>query len=407
MNAYYYFYNSVRVLSGEGAVNKVASEIRAIGGKNALLISDKVLQKLGVVDTVKKALTSGNVKVDAVYININSRPTIENINEMYQIYRANGCDCLIACGGGSVIEATKGLKLLLSTQNKNILEVRGSDVAKYNLFVPFGVVSTNTGTGCDVTRQVSIMDSENKYMMEFESLIAQPAFTILSPELTTTLPALGSAASFLDILTHCLEAFCCINDNPLSKNFALQALTILKDNYYLVMEDLQNVQPRRNIQEAQIMASLAFSNSKAGIMYAIAHAIGLKYNVEYSKALCCIMQECLKFNLSTNASKYAQLLFYISGADKYICTLPEDRPQAFIDRMSEFLLEMKKYGLPLYLEELGIKEEEIDEIAKIAYCDSAIVTNGKSVLIGDIQKILFNSLRAPQRKQVSEEVRND
>ncbi len=394
---YFQFQNSVQIIYGDNSLQELGKKLWNLGGKNALLISDKTLQSIGIVGEIKKNLVNGGIKVGAVYIDIVSRSTVENINELYQIYRANVCDCIVAVGGGSVIDSAKALKLLLTSQIKSLLECRGIDYAKSSKSVPFCVVSTNAGTSRDVCKQTCVYDSERDINMEFETSVMQPAFAVFSPSITATVGKLNSIMGFLDIYAQSVESFCGMQKNIVSDNFAKQALSLMIENYPKVLDKLDDINARDKIQRAQAMASVAFSNSKSGIMYALAHAIGLQCNVEYSKVLSCVIVECLKYNKKACNDIYSQLYFYVAGADSYVSLSAEQRSEKFIEKTSEFVEQFHKYGMPKYLCELGVKEEDISELSQRAFSDSSIVTNARSVNLEDVRTIISNCLKEVQK----------
>ena len=166
---YYEFVNPGKILSGKYALENISTEFRLLGSSRVMVLSDKVLEKLGQVQILSDALISGGVKVVEVYTDIPADSSIEVVNKIAELYRKANADSIVALGGGSVIDTAKGLRMLISQGGTDILKFVGAEVLPYAKHVPFAAVPTTSGTGSEATAVAVIKDNERKVKMEFIS----------------------------------------------------------------------------------------------------------------------------------------------------------------------------------------------------------------------------------------------
>lgn len=386
---YFEFDNCVKIICGDNALQDLAKIVLDSGGRRCLLISDKNLQKLGKTAQIIKLLAEKEVAVGAIFIEAPPAPNFETIRELYKIYRSNGCDSIVACGSAVVLEIAKGLKLLLSTRSKNLLDCRGVNNIKNYINIPFVTVPTSGAGGVDVCKISLIKDDKSGRLMDFDTTAQLPQFTVLQPDITLSNGAEGTASVIVEILAHSIEAYCGLNYNPISQSFCSRALSLVFKNVDKLMTNLKDVEARLAIMQAQTLSSLGFGNSKSGIMHAIAYAINEVYGTPYSHGLTAVMSKCLQFNLSVNKDKYANLSYYVVGEEKYVQIKAEERAESFLQKIDETISKFcKNYNMPTCLADMNVDLQKLSELAFRAYTESAVVTNAKSVEMNDILQIL-------------------
>ena len=167
------------------------------------------------------------MKASAIYTDIPLDSSIEKVNEISRIYRENNADGIIALGGGSVIDTAKGLRMLISQGGKNILSYVGSEMLGRGQSVPFVAIPTTSGTGSEATSVAVIKDGERKVKLEFISSFLLPDIAVLDVRALESMPARITALTGLDALTHAIEAYSCLQKNPISQCYALTAIKLI------------------------------------------------------------------------------------------------------------------------------------------------------------------------------------
>ena len=186
---YYEFQNSTKILSGKRALENIPKELNMLNAKNVLILSDKTLEKIGIVQTVVDALYCSYINIKKIYCDIPTDSSLDIVNEIVKIYKENKCDSIIAIGGGSVIDTAKGVRMVLMQNVSNILELEGSEMINYGKNIPFVAIPTTSGTGSEATLVAVILDKIRNVKMEFISYFLLPNISVLDSRMTLSLPS--------------------------------------------------------------------------------------------------------------------------------------------------------------------------------------------------------------------------
>ena len=386
---YYEFQNSSKILSGEFALENIPSELNMLRAKKVLILSDKTLEKIGTLQVVIDAISTKDIEIVEKYTEIPPDSSIEIINEITRLYKQLDCDSIVAVGGGSVIDTAKGVRMTLSQQKKNILELVGCEMINYGNHIPFVAIPTTSGTGSEATIVAVILDKARNMKMEFISYFLLPDVSVLDPRMTLSLPAKTTASTGMDALCHAIEAYTCLQKNPMSDAYAISAIEIIRDNLIKAVENGNDKKVRLAMANASLMAGVSFSNSMVGVIHAIGHAIGGVSHVPHGDAMSILMPHCMKFNKDKLKGEYAKLLLHIAGPEVYANTKYEDRADKTIEYVENMLYKLNKIcGLPTKLSQTNVKKEDFNEIAKKALDDGAMIVNPKQVDFEDVMDIL-------------------
>ncbi len=389
---YYEFQNSTKILSGEFALENIPSELSALDGKNVLLLSDKVLEKIGTMQKVVDAISTENISINAIFIDIPSDSSTEVINEIVKLYKEKECNSIVAVGGGSVIDTAKGVRMVLSQDRENIMDLAGCELITYGKHIPFVVIPTTAGTGSEVTLVAVILEHFKNVKMEFISYFLLPDVSVLDPRMTLTLPKKITASTGMDALCHAIEAYSCLQKNPMSDAYAIAAIEIIRDSLLETVKNGGNAKLRLAMANASLMAGAAFSNSMVGLVHAIGHALGGVSRVPHGEAMAILLPHCMRYNLDKLRDLYSRLLLYIAGEETFINTPREERAEKVIETIEKLLNELNaEAGLPTRLSDVNVKKEDFEEIAKKALNDGAIIVNPKDAKKEDIIQILNNA----------------
>ena len=387
--SYFEFVNSAKLLCGDYAMENIPSEMRLLGSSRPIILSDATLEKIGSVRILTDALSKGGMKASAIYTDIPLDSSIEKVNEISRIYRENNADGIIALGGGSVIDTAKGLRMLISQGGKNILSYVGSEMLGRGQSVPFVAIPTTSGTGSEATSVAVIKDGERKVKLEFISSFLLPDIAVLDVRALESMPARITALTGLDALTHAIEAYSCLQKNPISQCYALTAIKLIMENLENAVRKPKDKDARIAMAIASYIAGASFSNSMVGIVHAIGHSVGGVCSVAHGEAMTILLPICMRYNKDYADSDYSDLLLYLSNADVYASTRKEDRAEKAIDVVVSFIERIKASApIATKLSERGVKRSDFDEIAKRALNDGALIVNPRNADKDDILKIL-------------------
>lgn len=389
---YYEFQNSTKILSGEFALENIPAELIGLNGKNVLLISDKVLENIGTMQKVIDAIDTEDIEIKVVYTDVPSDSSIAVINKIVKIYKENNCNSIVAVGGGSVIDTAKGVRMVLSQEKDNIMELAGCELITYGKHIPFIVIPTTSGTGSEVTLVAVILDNFKNVKKEFISYFLLPDVSVLDPRMTLTLPKKITASTGMDTLCHAIEAYTCLQKNPISDIYAISAIEIIRDNLLETVKNGDNKKLRLAMANGSLMAGAAFSNSMVGLVHAIGHALGGVSHVPHGDAMAILLPHCMRYNLDKMRDNYSKLLLYIAGEEVFVNTPKEKRAEKVIETIEELLKTLNtEAGLPIKLSQVGVKKEDFEEVVKKALNDGAIIVNPKEAKREDILEILNNA----------------
>lgn len=386
---YYEFSNTTKILSGEYALENIPVELKALGAKKALVLCDETLKKIGTMQIVLDAFLGKGIEIGETFTEIPPDSSIETIEKIVQIYLDKDCDSIIAIGGGSVIDTAKGVRMMISQNVKNIMELAGCEMISYGKHIPFVAIPTTAGTGSEVTLVAVILNKCQNIKMEFISYYLLPDIAVLDPRMTISLPAKITAATGMDALCHAIESYTCLQKNPLSDSYATAAINLIRENLIEVCKNGNDKKRRLAMANASLMAGVAFSNSMVGIIHAIGHALGGVSRVPHGEAMAILMPYCMEYNLDKMGELYAELLLPLAGEEVYASTPKAERAKKTIETIRNMQQELNKLtGLPLTLSEKQVKKEDFEKIAKTATNDGALIVNPKNAEVKDIIEIL-------------------
>lgn len=391
--SYYEFQNSIKVLSGKNALENIAYELKNLDSKRPAILTGKKLRSLGVVELITANFEENKIAACLIYDDIPVDSSATVVNEISKAYAENSCDGIIAVGGGSVLDTAKGVALNISQNANDIKSLMGSEIITRKGHVPFVAVPTTSGTGSEATLAAVIADTDSNVKMEFLSYNLLPDVAVLDIRMTSSLPAKMTASTGVDALCHAIEAYTCLQKNPLSDAYAVAAIELIRDNLLTAVQNPKDGEARLAMANAALIAGVSFSNSMVGLVHAIAHACGGVCHVPHGDAVAVLLPHCMSYNLDVCAMNYGKLLPWICGEVVYTSTAPQDRGARVVaeaynltDRLNEIC------GLPLTLSECGVTEDSLELVARAALNDGAILLNPKDAGFDDIMEILRKAL---------------
>lgn len=322
-----------------------------------LLVTDPFLYENGLTRPLEDTLAECGVSC-TVYSSTNANPTVRNVGEALQVYRAHHCDGLIAFGGGSSIDCAKAVGARVAYPRKSLDAMKG--MLRVLRPIPTLIaIPTTAGTGSEVTVTAVITDSDTKHKYTMNNFTFIPSYAILDPSVTYTLPPSLTATTGMDALTHAVEAFIGRSTTKETRKLALEAVHLIFRNILTAYREPDNKQARRNMLIASYKAGVAFSKSYVGYIHAVAHSLGGQYNIPHGLANAVLMPIVLEaYGEAVHHSLY--LLGRAAGVVK-----KEDSEAVGAKKfIAAIRLLNQKMGIPATLS--GIRREDIPAMARHA-----------------------------------------
>lgn len=370
---------------GPGALKEAGAEIAKMGLKKALIVTDAVLNKLGVVKNVEDALNEHHIQFH-VYDNVQPNPTMKNCHGGLDAFNANTCDFLISVGGGSPQDCAKAIGIL-KTNGGKISAYEGVFKSK-NKSVPIIAINTTAGTASEVTINYVITDEERHIKMVMVDANCLATIAVNDPLLMMAKPPQLTAATGMDALTHAIEAFVTAGAFELSDTLDLQAMKLIVESLETAVKDGQNVEARSKMAWASFIAGLSFSNAGLGIVHSMAHQLGSEYNMPHGMANAILLPYVEEFNLEARPEKTKKLA-EVFGISTQNLSAGEIKT-AVIDYLKSL---SAKVGIPKGLREMGVKEEDFGKLADQALRDVCTGGNPRPVTKEDIIAIYKHAMQ--------------
>ena len=324
---------------------------------SVLVVTDAGIIKNGIVVPVEEALKANKVKY-VIYDKTQPNPTVANVEEALKMYRENGCDTLIAVGGGSVMDCAKGLGARVAHPKKELNQMAG--VLRVIRKIPTLIaIPTTAGTGSETTLAAVITDGETHHKYAIMSFPLIPHYAVLDARLTYSLPPHLTSTTGMDALTHAVEAYIGRSTTKKTRALALEATKLIFENIENAYKDGKNHEARSNMLLAAYKAGISFSMSYVGYVHAVAHSVGGKYGIPHGLANAVIMPYVLEEYGSSAYKKLHEL--GIAAGVSTDSDSHEIGAKKFIEAVKTLNAKM---NIPTTLS--GIKEEDIPELARHA-----------------------------------------
>ncbi|MFB2652114.1 L-threonine dehydrogenase [Shewanella seohaensis] len=378
-----FFIPSVNVL-GKGAVDDAIGDIKTLGFKRALIVTDKPLVKIGLVGEVAEKLGQNGI-TSTVFDGVQPNPTVGNVEAGLALLKANQCDFVISLGGGSPHDCAKGIALV-ATNGGSIKDYEGLDQsAKPQL--PLVAINTTAGTASEMTRFCIITDEARHIKMAIVDKHTTPLLSVNDPELMLKKPASLTAATGMDALTHAVEAYVSIAANPITDACAIKAIELIQGNLVNAVKQGQDIEAREQMAYAQFLAGMAFNNASLGYVHAMAHQLGGFYDLPHGVCNALLLPHVQEYNAKVVPDRLKDIAKAM-GVDVVNMT-DEQGAAAAIAAIKALSVAV---NIPENLTLLGVKAEDIPTLAENALKDACGFTNPKQATHEEICQIFTNAL---------------
>lgn len=380
MRMYDYLVPSVNFM-GANSVSVVGERCKILGGKKALIVTDKFLKDMegGAVELTVKYLKEAGLDV-VYYDGVEPNPKDVNVIEGLKIFKEENCDMIVTVGGGSSHDCGKGIGIA-ATHEGNLYDYAGIETL-VNPLPPIVAVNTTAGTASELTRHCVLTNTKKKIKFVIVSWRNLPLVSINDPMLMVKKPAGLTAATGMDALTHAIEAYVSKDANPVTDTSAIQAIKLISQNLRQSVALGENLEARENMAYASLLAGMAFNNANLGYVHAMAHQLGGLYDMAHGVANAMLLPHVERYNMISNPKKFADIAEFmgenISGLS--VMEAAEKAINAMF-RLSEDV------GIPKSLKEMGVKQEDFDHMAELALLDGNAFSNPRKGNAKDIINI--------------------
>ncbi len=368
---------------GAGAIENIAVEAKARGFKKAFVCSDPDLVKFGVTKKVLDVLDKASLSYE-LYSNIKPNPTIENVQTGVEAYKKSGADYLIAIGGGSSMDTSKAIGIIIN--NPEFADVRSLEgvAPTTKPSVPILAVPTTAGTAAEVTINYVITDAEKNRKMVCVDPHDIPVVAFVDPDMMSSMPKGLTAATGMDALTHAIEGYITAGAWELSDMFHIKAIEIIARSLRGAVDNTP--EGREGMALGQYVAGMGFSNVGLGIVHSMAHPLGALYDTPHGIANAIILPTVMEYNAPATGEKYRDIAKAMGVAGTENMSQEEYR-KAAVDAVKKLASDV---GIPTDLKEI-VKKEDIPFLAQSAYDDACRPGNPRDTSVEEITK-LYESL---------------
>ena len=347
------FFVSSNVVFGRDAAKKVPEILKEYKAKNVMVVYDAGVKMAGIATKVLEEIENADVKI-TVFDGVIPNPTNEVVEEAAEIAKKENIDVFVAVGGGSSIDLTKAVNILMTNPGP-IGRYGGIGMVK-EAVLPLIAIPTTAGTSSEITNVVALTDTEAvcKYVIIDNKIVADKV--IADPEFTRTMPPSVTAATGMDAITHAVESYISNMSTPLTEYHSLKGLQIFYENLPKAVADGNDMQAREQMMLGCIIAGFGFSNANLGLVHGIAHTLSAHFHLAHGMANATVLPYVMEYNADSCPEKMVELAkaiqLPVSG------NLDEDKLL-----LSKELLKLTKTLGIKTLSEQGIKEEDLSMLA--------------------------------------------
>jgi alcohol dehydrogenase len=367
-----------KIKYGIGIIKVLGEELKLLGSKKVMIITDKGLFNTGMVNKITDIIEEVGIAY-MIYDDIEANPKDYNVELCAEKARKESIDTIVAFGGGSPIDAAKAVAVL-TKQGGKIRDYQGKGKIKDDC-VPILTIPTTAGTGSEVTFSSVITDTKEKFKFTVKSTAIAAKTAIIDPELTLTVPPLITAATGIDALTHAIEGYTANCTEPIAEAVGLYAIEYIVNNIAMAVKDGNNLYARDKMMMGSLLAGLSFSHADVASVHCMAEALGSLYDAPHGMCNAILLPYVMEYSLSSAEYKYARIARAMGIDEK------EDHTAAvkgieFIKKLS------KEIGLP-GIKTLNVNTDDFVLLAEMSVKNGSNESNPREITKEDYI-MLFN-----------------
>ena len=364
---------------GAGAIENITAEAKNRGFTKALIVTDKDLVKFNVVKKVTDLLDKEGLAYE-IYDEVKANPTVAIVKKGVEVFRASGADYLIAIGGGSPIDTSKGIGIIINNPEfSDVVSLEGVAPTK-NPCVPIIAVPTTAGTAAEVTINYVITDEEKKRKFVCVDPHDIPIVAVVDSDMMSSMPKGLTASTGMDALTHAIEGYTTLAAWELTDMMHLKAIEIIGRSLRSAVAN--EPKGREDMALGQYVAGMGFSNVGLGVVHGMAHPLGAFYDTPHGIANAVLLPYVMEYNAPYTGEKFRDIAKAM-GVDVKGMSQEEYR-KAAVDAVRQL---SKDVGIPEKLHEIGVKEEDLQALSEAAMADVCTGGNPRPCTVESILEI--------------------
>jgi len=362
---------------GLGAIENIIPEVNTRNFKKALIVTDKNLIKFNVVKNISDLLDKAGCTYD-VFDEVLPNPSMSIIKKGIETFKQSGADYMIAIGGGSPQDTAKAIGIV--TNNPEFADIRSleGEVATQYPAVPTIAIPTTSGTAAEVTINYVITDEENKRKFVCVDPHSIPTMTIIDPKMMSSMPPSLKAATGVDALTHAIEGYITLGAWELTDMFHIKSIELIAKSLRASVQGKEEGVEMMSL--AQYIAGMGFSNVGLGLVHGMAHPLGAFYGTPHGVANAVLLPHIMAYNADFTGEKYRDIAKAMGVPSVDTLSLEEAR-QAAIQAVKNLNADV---NIPPRLRDIGVKEEDIPDLAQAAFDDVCTGGNPRTATLEDI-----------------------
>ncbi|MYL34361.1 iron-containing alcohol dehydrogenase [Pontibacillus yanchengensis] len=354
-----------KLITGNGATEKLTEELHRLQVSNPLIVTDDILQKVGVVDQITPFLKGLSYEV---FTGVKPDPELKIVEECVDVFTKGNHDSLIAIGGGSAIDIAKSVSAL-SSHHGSLGDLIGTDLVPQK-GSPIITLPTTAGTGSEVTNISILSDKEAQLKKGIVSDYLLPDVAIVAPEMTLTMPPSVTAASGVDALVHAIEAYISVHASPITDALAIQAIQMISKNLPKAYANPDHIEARENMATASLMAGMAFGNAGVGAVHALAYPLGGRYNIAHGVSNALLLPYVMEWNKIACVERFRDIGDAFGEQVSHLSD--SDAANHAVTAMERLC---KEVNIPAGLRSFDIPEHDIKAMAEDASKIQRLLTN--------------------------------
>jgi len=375
-------------------------------GKKAFIVTDRFMVKLGLINKALYHLEKADIKYE-IFQDVEPDPSVETVFKGVAEMNKFNPDIIIAFGGGSAIDAAKGMWLFYEYPETEfeMLRLKFMDIRKRAVRFPdlgkkarFVAIPTTAGTGSEITAFAVITDKVKGIKYPLADYELTPDIAIIDPELTYTVPSSVTADTGMDVLTHAIEAYVSVMASDYTDALAMKSIRLVFEYLPRAYNNPDDKAAREKMANASTMAGMAFTNAFLGINHSMAHNLGASFHIPHGRGNAILLPHVIRYNASRPTKFIAYPKYeYPHANERYAeiarelglnASTTEEGVNSLINAVYEL---MAKVGIPLTLKDAGVKRDEFDRaldyMANNAFADQCTGTNPRMPLVEELKEI--------------------
>ncbi len=376
------------VYGGEDAIDNITDIIKKLGSRKVAMFTDKGIEACGLFALAEEAVKASGAEY-YVLDEIPAEPAYTAVQDIVDQFKLRGADLIIACGGGSVMDAAKLAGVLVTDEYgvKELLDEPG----RARKCVPIVLIPTTAGTGAEVTPNaiVAVPEKELKVGIVNDDMIAD--YVILDARMIKNLPRSIAAATGVDALAHCIECFTSKKANPFSDMYALEGLDLILNNIEKACDDPEAMTEKNRMQMAAYYGGLAITASGTTAVHALSYPLGGKYHIAHGVSNAILLAPVMRYN-----SQDPEVMERLALAYDRCCHDSEGRAETkeqktawIIDRLEHIV---KHLDIPTSLSTFGVPAEDIDGLVEAGMQVQRLLVNNMREITPEAARMLYQEI---------------